>query len=149
VSTLTILTNVAGARVLVRDTVVGKSPIPEPLKLVAGPADVEIEADGYFPAKQKVDLPGGSGLTVTLDLFSRSTNGLLSVKASATGAEVFIDNKRMGIAPIELNVPKGEHRVVVRHPSFRVYETSAVVPAGGSKSVMATLQSKSVVTKWW
>src|SRR5262249_10943684 len=77
------------------------------------------------------------------------TTGLLAVKASATGAEVFVDGKRIGVAPVELNVPKGQHRVVVRHPSFRVYETSAVVPAGGSKSVMAALQSPPVVTRWW
>jgi hypothetical protein len=149
VSTLTIRTNVEGARVLVRDTVVGKTPMVGPVKLVAGPATIEIEAEGYYAGKKSVDLPGGGELTVALDLFSKSTNGILSVTSSAAGSEVLVDSKRIGIAPVELNVTKGTHQVVVRHPDFRLYETSTVVPAGGSRQVSATLQSASVLTRWW
>src|SRR5262249_17793809 len=79
VSTLTIRTNVEGARVLVRDTVVGKTPLAAPVKLVAGPAEIEIEAEGYYAGKKSVDLPGGSSMTVTLDLSSKATTGILTV----------------------------------------------------------------------
>lgn len=149
VSALTVHTNVEGARILVRNTVVGKSPLSAPLKLESGKAEIEIEAEGYFPGKKTVELPGGSELRVDIDLFSRNTTGILSVQASAKGAEVLVDGKRIGIAPLELNVAKGTHTVVVRHPSYRVYETSAVVPAGGSKTVVATLQDTSIAKKWW
>lgn len=136
ISSLTVTTNVEGARVIVRSAVVGKSPLAAPIELTAGPAD--IEAEGYYAAKKRVELPGGSSLTVRIALDSRATTGVLSVRASAA-AEVAVDGRRVGFAPIELNVPKGEHRVVVRHPDYRTYETSAVVPAGGTKSVTATL----------
>ncbi len=149
VSTLTVKTNVAGARVLVRDTVIGKSPLAKSVRLAAGKATIEIEAEGYFPGKKTVELPGGSGIEVELKLFSKTTTGVLSVRASAAGAEVQVDGKRIGVAPLELNVPKGTHRVTVKHPDYRVYETSAVVPAGGTKSVVAELQSSSLVTRWW
>jgi len=149
VATLTIRTNVPGARILVRDTVVGKSPLTAPVKLVAGAADVEIEAEGYYPGKKKVELPGGGELTVELELFSRSTTGILAVKASAAGAEVLVDGKRVGVAPVELHIVKGTHQVVVKHPDFRLYETTTVVPAGGTQTVTAALQSSSVVTRWW
>lgn len=149
VSTLDIRTNVEGARIVVRNVVVGKSPLPEPLKLVAGPAEIEIDAEGYFGAKKSVTLEGGAEQTVTFELFSRTTTGVLTVRASASAAEVLVDGKRIGIAPVELNVPKGTHRITVRHPDFRVYETSAVVPAGGYKAVTATLQAKSIATRWW
>lgn len=149
VSTLTLRTNVEGARVLVRNAVAGKTPLSAPLQLVAGPAEIEIEIDGYYPAKKTVNLPGGGALTVTLDLFSKSTTGLLVVKASAAGAEVLVDGKRVGIAPVELNVTKGLHQVAVRHRDHRTYESTAVVPAGGTKTVDATLDSASVLTRWW
>lgn len=149
VATLVIRTNVDGARIYVRSTVVGKSPLAAPLSLVAGPAEIEIDAEGYFPAKKTLDLTGGTEQTVSLDLFSRATTGVLIVKASEKGAEVLVDGKRIGIAPIELNVEQGTHRITVRHPEFRILETTAVVPAGSNKTVNASLQSKSVATKWW
>jgi hypothetical protein len=149
VSAVTIHTNVDGARILVRDAVIGKSPLPGPVKLDAGPATIEADAEGYFPGKKAVNLPGAGELAVDLELFSRSTTGQLSVRASASGAEVLVDGKRIGIAPVELNVVKGTHQVVVRHPDYRLYETSAVVPAGGEKNVLASLQSPPVLTRWW
>ena len=149
VSTLTITTNVAGARIVVRNTVVGKSPLPAPLELVSGPADIEIEAEGYFPAKKSVVLAGAAELTVQMDLNSRASTGMLAVRASAPYAEVLVDGRRIGVAPIEINVAKGDHKITVRHPDFRLFETSAVVPAGGSKTVTANLQTPPIVRRWW
>jgi hypothetical protein len=149
VATVVIRTNVGGARIAVRDVVVGKSPLTGPLSLLAGPADIEIDAEGYFPAKKTLYLTGGAEQTLDLELFSRATSGVLIVKASAKGAEVFVDDKRMGLAPVEVTVVQGTHRISVRHPEFRVLDTTAVVPAGESKTVTATLQGKSVATKWW
>jgi hypothetical protein len=149
VSTLTIRVNMEGARVLVRDAVVGKAPLPAPLALGAGPAVVEVEAEGFYPAKKSVELVGGGELTVELELASRATTGVLGVKASAPAAEVSIDGKRAGLAPLEVNVAKGTHRVLVRHPDYKPYETSVVVVAGETKSVDAALQRPSVVTRWW
>ncbi|MDI3289174.1 PEGA domain-containing protein [Polyangium sp. 15x6] len=149
VATLDIVTNVEGARIVVRNVVVGKSPLAAPLKLVAGPAEIEVDAEGYFGAKKTVTLEGGAAETVRFDLFSRATTGVLTVRASAPSAEVLVDGKPIGVAPVELNVPKGTHRITVRHRDFRAYETSAVVPAGGYKAVTATLEAKSVVTRWW
>jgi hypothetical protein len=149
VSSLTITTNVKGARVVVRNTVVGNAPFDKPLRLTAGPAEIEIDAEGYFPAKKTVELPGGSDISVNLPLFSKATTGVLSVNASAKGAEVSVDGKRIGVAPLELNVPKGAHRIVIKHPDFRVYETSTIVDAGRTKTVNAALQPPSIVTRWW
>lgn len=149
VSTLTIRTNVEGARIVVRSSVIGKAPLEKPVRLAAGPAEIEIDAEGYFPGKKIVELPGGAELTVDLNLFSKSTTGVLAVKASAPGAEVLVDGKRIGVAPLEMNVAKGTHKVVVKHPDYRVYETSAVVEAGGTKRVEAALQSASIATRWW
>ncbi|MEJ7732784.1 MAG: PEGA domain-containing protein [Polyangiaceae bacterium] len=149
VATVIIRTNVDGARIVVRDTVVGRSPLGAPLRLTAGKAVVEIEAEGYFPRKEDAELPGGGAIALDMPLYSRSTTGILVVRASAAGAEVFVDGARKGIAPLETNLPGGVHRIVVTHPDHADYETSASVVAGGRKDVVATLESPSVVTRWW
>jgi hypothetical protein len=149
VSTLTIKTNVEGARVVVRNTILGKAPLAGPVRLTAGAAEIEIDAEGYFTGKKSVDLPGGSGITVDLPLFSKATTGVLLVNASAKGAEVLIDGKRIGVAPLEINVSKGPHRVTFRHPDFRLYETRTIVEAGRTKRIDAALQPVSILTRWW
>jgi hypothetical protein len=149
VATVRLSTNVEGAKFLVRSTVVGRAPLPAPLRFTAGPAEIEVEAEGYYPARKSLDLKGGEEIAVELTLASKSTTGVLSVQASAPHAEVLVDGARVGIAPIEVNVPKGEHKISVRAPDRRPYETAAVVPAGGTRTVVADLQASSVARRWW
>jgi hypothetical protein len=149
VSTVTVKTNVNGARILVRNTVVGKTPLESPLKLVSGKAEIEVEAEGHFPFRDVIDLPGGGSLVIDARLFSRTTNGILSVRASAPGSEVWVGEKRAGIAPIEMNVARGTHKIAIRNPDFRDFETSVVVGAGERKEVSAELLPPSIATRWW
>lgn len=149
VATLTIQSNAEGARILVRGTVVGKAPLPGPLKLISGKADIEIEAEGYFPFKQTVDLPGGGSMVVEAKLFSRATTGMLVVRASATRSEVLIDGKSVGLAPVETILPGGAHRITVKNPDFATYNTSIALTAGERKDVMVPLSPPSIATRWW
>jgi tetratricopeptide (TPR) repeat protein len=70
VAVLTINTNVPGARVLVRDAVVGVQPAGKPLavSLNAGRALVEIVGDGYRPYYKEHTLPGGGALELSVSL---------------------------------------------------------------------------------
>jgi hypothetical protein len=149
VSTLTVKSDVAGARVLVRSTVMSRLPLGEPLRLSSGKAEIDVEAEGYFPYHAVIELPGGGELTVEARLFSKATTGLLAVRASAHGSEVFVDGKSVGMAPVELNVPGGNHPIQVKNPDFRDYRTTVVVPSGSRKEVDARLLPPSVLTRWW
>ena len=67
VAKLSVVCNVPGARILVRDRTVGDTAAAgEPLvvSLVAGAATLEVDADGYAPFVRSVVLPGGSSLAV-------------------------------------------------------------------------------------
>jgi hypothetical protein len=149
VSTLTIKTNVNGARVLVRDKVVGSTPFDAPLVLPAGKADIAIEAEGYFPYRKQVDLPGGGALALDADLSSKATRGLLVVKTEVLGAEVLVDGKRIGVAPVEASVAPGTHTIAVRHRDHRDYDTSVVMKAGETRDVLAKLEPPSIATRWY
>ncbi len=149
VTTLKVTCSVPGARVLVRSTVMSKLPLATPLRLSAGKAEIEVEADGYFTFHKAVDLPGGSEMTVDAKLFSKSNTGLLVVNASALGSTVFVDELKAGIAPVELNVTGGAHRIRVNNLDFREYETITVVPAGTRKDLDVKLQPPLIVSRWW
>lgn len=148
VSTLDIACNVPGARVLVDRTVVGTTPLPERLKLNAGRRAVDVQAEGYFPFHQDIDLRGAGVHTVQVTLL-RSTNGILVVNASSPGADVTVDDKRVGIAPAEQVVTAGTHTLLLRHPQFSDTNVSVVVEAGERKVVTVPLQGKPVTSKWW
>lgn len=149
VTTLKVTTPVAGARVLVNSTVMGKLPLAAPLRLPAGKAEVEVEADGHFTFHRTVDLPGGGEVSVEAKLFSKSTTGLLAVNASAPGSTVYVDEQKAGLAPVELNVRGGAHRVKVKNLDFRDYETTTVVDAGTRKDLNVKLLPPLIVTRWW
>jgi hypothetical protein len=141
--------NVPDGRVLVRSTVMSRLPLGEPLRLSAGKAEIEVEADGYFPFHATVDLPGGGETVVEAKLYSRATTGLLAVRASADGSTVFVDEQRVGFAPAEINLAAGTHRVRVKNPDFRDYETTTVLPAGTRKDVDVKLLPPSILSRWW
>ena len=66
VARATITTNVAGAEILVDDSVVGKSPLSEPLLLSAGKRKLAISTGRGTPTVKFVELAGGDAVTVEL-----------------------------------------------------------------------------------
>lgn len=149
VSTVKLTCNVPAARVIVRRTVTGTTPLPGPLKLTAGPAVIEVEADGYVPFTRTVDLPGGETLSLEATLVQKATMGILIVEASDAGAVVSIDGARAGVSPVEVPASAGTHRISVQHPDHPSVETVAFVTAGEKNVFRVTLSRPSIVTRWW
>jgi hypothetical protein len=150
ITVLTLACNVEGARVLVRDKLVGTTPLSTPLRLASGKAAVEVSADGYEPFRQVVDLPGGGSTEIGAKLISKDTTGVLFVTTGLAGAEAFVDGKPVGSPPVEVVVPSGDHRIRVVRDGFDVATTTAVVAAGERKHVAIALQAKRPPTsKGW
>jgi hypothetical protein len=153
VASLSVNCNVQGARVLVRDRAVGDIPAPgEPLvvRLVAGPATLEVDADGYNPFLRSIVLPGGGSIAVQVQLVPKTVAGLLVVDTQPAGATVVVDGRALGNAPVEASVPQGSHDVVVRLPGFRETRTSVVIGLGERRVVTVKLGTTTPITqKWW
>ncbi len=149
VSKLTVSCKVPGARVLVRNTVVGTTPMDRPVALPSGKAVVEIEAEGYFPFRRAVDLPKGGVLLIEAQLVSRSTTGLLVVRTSVPGADVFVNGRALGVSPVETFVDAGDHTIAATHPDWRTTETSTTVAAGQRKEVNLALKPPGLTSRWW
>lgn len=150
VSTVTVTSNVPGARVLLGNKQIGVTPLPGPLTTNAGKTTLEVVADGYLPLRKDVELPGGGSITIDAPLASKSTSGLLVVRSPNVGAEVTVDNEQKGTVPLELVVKAGSHALVIRKDGFETSSTSAVVGTGERKVVEIPLEAtKPITAKWW
>lgn len=149
VSQLTIKVNVPGARILVREAIVGQSPLDKPLALKSGKAAVLIEAEGYFSYRTEIDLPGGGGYTVDAQLSSKATTGRILVQAPKKNVTVSLDGKVLGQAPVETLADAGTHKIVARHPDHSDFATTLIVKAGEERAITVTLGDPPIYKRWW
>ncbi len=119
VARLAIRCDTRGARVLVRERVVGTTPLATPLDVDSGFAAIEVDAEGYEPYKRDVDLAGGTQTILDVVLVPRKLTALLRVESTAASALVSIDGAPVGNAPIEQVVTPGTHRVAVHRDWVR------------------------------
>ena len=149
VTTLSIKSNVAGARVLVRERQVGTTPLAGPLKLNAGRAAVEVILEGYYPFRRDLDLAGGGTIELDAVLVTKERAGVLAVRTSGA-ATVFIDGEPVGESPVEVAVEAGAHKIVVRSEKYKDTETSAVVVAGQRRELVVDLEKRPpIYARWW
>lgn len=150
VSRLTIVCNVDGARVLVRNSVIGKTPLQAPVALASGKATIEIDADGHFPFMREIELPGGGNLVMDAQLGARNATGLLSIRTTVPGSDVMVDGRPLGVAPVETFVPAGSHRIAAWHTDWQKTETTTTIAVGERKELTLSLTKEPGLTsKWW
>lgn len=152
VSVLRLRCNQVGARVLVRERVIGTTPLPSSTRLSAGVATIQVELDGFFPARKDVVLPGGGELDVELTLHARSRSSLLVVQTKPAGATVLVDGRRIGTSSprTELVVGAGAHQVTALREGYDEASVPVVLPAGSTRSVTVSLERSTPVThRWW
>jgi hypothetical protein len=145
VATLRITGDAPGARVVLRDKIVGTLPL-DPLRVTAGDAVIQVTADGYAPFRQDLKLVGGVTTVVVVKLVPIA-KGVLSIRTSGGGGTVFVDGRSMGEAPVEAAVSPGEHRITIQRKGYDDQDTTVVVAASERKVV--TLERPGVFTRWW
>ena len=150
VAKLAIRCETRGARVLIRDRVVGTTPLPGPLDLDSGFASLEVDADGYETYKRDLDLGGGTQTVLDVQLVPKRLTTLLRVASTAAAAVVSIDGKPYGNAPVEAVVQPGSHKVALHEAGYDDTESSVVVQLGEHKEVtLEPRKSAPITSKWW
>jgi hypothetical protein len=71
VATVRIRCNVPNARVVISNQVIGTTPLEAPVRLNAGDATIEVEAEDHFSYQKAVTLPGGETTTIDIALQSK------------------------------------------------------------------------------
>ena len=151
VGTLQLTCNVPGARVLLRDKVIGTTPLRS-TRLEAGAATLELELEGFFPLRREVVVPAGSSLSLELELHARSNSGLLIVHTTPSGAQISIDGRRQGTSSpsVELALRPGTHRITARRDGYDEASVPLVLKAGATRNLDLELQrSVPITSRWW
>lgn len=149
VTTLSVTSNVAGARVLINNELLGTTPIVRS-RVNAGEAVVQVFADGFTPRTKQVTLPGGRNYDVDVKLASRQSTGVLEVKSNVPSAAVFIDGARIGKVPAEALLRAGTHQLEVQASGYDDYAAQVVIKPGDNKSMDVALEETTpLYQRWW
>jgi len=149
ITSVTLVCDVEGAYVRVRERTVGRCPFKGPIALNAGPAHFEVTAEGYFPWERDIELAGGGSATFDVHLASKARSGILIVHSNVP-AEVSIDGNRVGQTPVEVDVLAGGHALDLSRQGYRPARTSAVIAAGERRDVVVTLEAEPPIwRRWW
>jgi hypothetical protein len=150
VSTLTIHCEIPGARVLVGQRQIGMTPLSGTLRVNAGKQSVDVFADGFFPYHRDAVLPGAGDLTIDVVLAARDRSGLLVVKSSLGGVKVTVDETSLGLAPAEIGLLAGPHRVYVDKDGYTTGSTQVVLKIGDRKELsLDPIARPPVYARWW
>ena len=150
IAKLTVRCSVPDARILLRGQVIGITPKASPIPVNAGPAMLEVVADGYVSFQKQVELPGGGSLAVVATLAARDAKGQLHIASTPDESDVFVDGKPVGRTPLEVPVSPGSHDLRVTHEGFKDVTRSTLVVEDERKDVRVTLHKQQGITEeWW
>jgi len=149
VATLVVTSNVAGARLLVREKAVGNVQKDTKLRIRAGAAVVEVLAEGYVPFRKELDLAPGSTTRVEAVLALKKTDALLLVR-SRPSADITMDGKAMGRAPLELRLSPGSHELVARAEGHEAQKVPMTLALGDRRELNLELKpTPGIASRWW
>ena len=149
VAKITVSCAVAGAHVFLRGVELGVTPLSG-VSVNAGKAKIDVTADGYAPWSKSVELPGAGALVMDAVLVAKNSQSILAVHSNVAGAEAWIDDRFVGVVPVESTVKPGEHRVSLRREGYDPNNTTAIVAEGSRKQLDLDLTKQAGLTsKWW
>jgi len=135
-----------GASVTLDGSSVGQTPASGSLKLNAvavGDHTVALELTGYERYSTRTSVSSNTVSEVSAVLTPTSPpsgKGALSLSSNPAGANVYVDNSFIGIAPLTANdIAAGSHLVTFKMDGYQDYSTNALVTAGTTGTVSAGL----------
>lgn len=151
VATLVITCNVPGARVTVRDVIVGETAQTAlRVQVNRGKARVVVDKEGHTSFTQELNLPGESSTTVTAILEDKADTSLVKITSTPPRSAVSIDGRPVGATPLEIDLSPKTHQIEIERDGYDKLTTSVVVESGKPRTVDLTLvESSSILGKWW
>ena len=143
-----------GAAIKLDDRTIGQAPM-KPYGIAAGSHTLEVIADGYTPIKQQILDSAGAPMTLNSKLEVIPKSGKAHITASQSGSMVKIDDKVIGMAPVDVELPLGGHQLEVTAKGYQPYRSELVVAGGQVRQVTVTLelppapQKEKFYKKWY
>jgi formylglycine-generating enzyme required for sulfatase activity len=117
-----------GAAVTVDGTARGRTPLLVE-NLAAGPHAVRLEHDRYRPLDATVEIEGLGKAQSTL-LVLEPAWAEITIASAPPGAEVFVDDERIGATPLTAEILEGARALRVQLPGFKPHRQALEVVAG-------------------
>jgi len=112
-----LVTNLSGAVLSIDGKEIGPLPLP-PQNINAGEHTVTVKRPGYAAFVKKVMVQNGKAVEVDAKL--TATAAVLSVESDVPGAQVLLNGRAIGVAPLnDVEVPPGPAEVAVVKEGFR------------------------------
>ena len=114
-----------------------------PLRIDLDPAqyDVRVTLTGYEEFAANVNVRPGQVSSVSARLQPVPRTGTLQVVANVAGAEVWLDNSRIGISPLNTTLNEGAYLVRVRAAGFEEFQIRVAIQVGRVTRVDAILRA--------
>ncbi len=118
--------------------------------IYTGSYPISIELSGYYPYSSTVSVYAGSTSQVYGSLTPLVSTGSLYITSDPPGATVYLDASYSGKTPLTLNnVATGNHVVEMDLSGYYDWKSTVTVPAGGTRTVSATLQRIPTSSTGW
>ena len=115
-----------------------------------GSYTIRAEKAGYAAYTTTAQVSSGSRASVYCPLSALDTSGALYVISTPSGSNVYLDAAYKGITPITLtNLASGTHILQIDHAGYYDWKSTVTVPAGGTRTIDATLNPMSTSTTGW
>jgi hypothetical protein len=142
---LKVTSDPAGAAVLADGKKIGETPL-ETSELSEGSKKIEIRKECFEPVTRIVSIASGQPSVVTVQLTPHC--GAVQVTGDPAGADIFIDNERVGSLPMEISgVSPGNRRISVKKDDFQEFEKTVAVQTGKTASVSVSLKKAAKLSK--
>lgn len=138
-ATLTVTSTVDGADVIIDGKKAGTTPLNN-FSITPGIHQLRVKKLGFMEYKKTISPKRGRTLTVQANLLPFA--GVLAVTSNVSGAEVFVDEERIGTAPLEEEVKLGVHTVKVTAPGHVPYTRKISAAPGRRYQLDAQLKKE-------
>jgi hypothetical protein len=92
--------------------------LKQPLRMSEGDHSIDIKAEGFKPFVDEITVVRQQELALPIKLAPLETPARMRIESSVERSQVEIDGTARGLAPVEVSLAPGKHRVVVRSESY-------------------------------
>ena len=135
---LQISTTPRGALVTLDGKPAGAAPLER--WVTAGVHAIHLANDGHIPSDKTIQVDAGATATLTVVLEPEAKAGALVLGADVDGADVYLDNRYVGISPLRLDaVSPGRHAISLKKAGYEDWSGHVEVRTGEAATVRTVL----------
>lgn len=149
IATIVVRTNAPAARLLVRQKDEGIINAEKRLSTRAGPASIEVDADGFETFRRDLELSAGAVVVVEANLTPKKRDALVVVR-TAPSVDILFDGKALGRSPLQVRAAPGSHELVARGDGYYEQRIPMTLALGDRRDIELEMKSTpGIASRWW